>query len=141
MSCILTSVLFEELDPVLGSMLIEDTAFIKSQIIFVGLGCGQVYCIPVVMESTVLPTPKILYSTIRPIKEIVCLKGLFLIFFFLKSHMWPVDASSIFIVRAEFYVIYFLDTLFTCIISFNLKHKNWKRKLLFSDSGGGLMWN
>lgn len=73
-SCILTSVLFEELDPILGSLLVEDIALIKSQVIFVGLGCGQVYCIPVVMESKILPSPKILYSSTQSIKQIVCLK-------------------------------------------------------------------
>ncbi|KAJ9583802.1 hypothetical protein L9F63_021852, partial [Diploptera punctata] len=74
MSCVLTCVQFEELDPILGSLLVEDITLIKSEVIFVGLACGQVYCIPVVMESNVLPIPKLLYSTTQSLKEIVCLK-------------------------------------------------------------------
>ena len=80
MSCILTSVLCDDLDPVFGSLIVEDLALMKSQIIFVGLGCGQVYSIPVMIEGKILPTPKILYNSTQSIKAIVCLKGLYFIY-------------------------------------------------------------
>lgn len=76
-SCTLTSVRCSDLDPVLASLLLEDLALVWSQIIFVGLDCGQVYCVPVAAEirSASVAGPKIIYSTTQSIAGIVCLRG------------------------------------------------------------------
>jgi hypothetical protein len=76
-SCTLTSARCGDLDPALASLLLEDLALVSSQVIFVGLDCGQVYCVPVVTESRSAPVvvPKILYSTTQPIARILCIRG------------------------------------------------------------------
>ncbi|XP_023711134.1 uncharacterized protein LOC111866425 isoform X3 [Cryptotermes secundus] len=75
-SCTLTSVRCSDLDPVLASLLLEDLALVWSQIIFVGLDCGQVYCVPVVTESrsASVAGSKIVYSTTQSIAGIVFLR-------------------------------------------------------------------
>lgn len=75
-SCTLTSVRCCDLDPTLASLLLEDSALVWSQVIFVGLSSGQVYCVPVATESrSPIGTPKVLYSSTQPIAGIVCLRG------------------------------------------------------------------
>ncbi|XP_021931783.1 uncharacterized protein LOC110835652 isoform X3 [Zootermopsis nevadensis] len=74
-SCSLTSVRCGDLDPILASLLLEEKALVWSQVIFIGLGCGQVYCVPVATESrSPVGIPKMLYCTTQPIAGIVCLR-------------------------------------------------------------------
>lgn len=75
-SCTLTSVRCGDLDPTLASLLLEDLSLVWSQVIFIGLDCGQVYCVPVATENrSPMGVPKLLYSTTQPVTGIICLRG------------------------------------------------------------------
>ncbi|KAJ4444627.1 hypothetical protein ANN_06423 [Periplaneta americana] len=75
-SCTIKCVQCSELDSSLASALLNGAVLDNPQVIFVGLGCGQLYYLPVLLKSKTArsPEPKLLYKTTQPITGIVFIR-------------------------------------------------------------------
>ncbi|XP_069684875.1 uncharacterized protein [Periplaneta americana] len=75
-SCTIKCVQCSELDSSLASALLNGAVLDNPQVIFVGLGCGQLYYLPVLLKSKTArsPEPKLLYKTTQPITGVVFIR-------------------------------------------------------------------